>query len=331
MKKFIEKIKNILRSNESLEDTAPLEPIEDVENSDVVREESENNRYIWLSVALVLIAIVSILIAMCMGGSNAASVDIPKEAVESVTETVETQDVVQKIEAVRDLVEVEDEVENSETDNVDISVETEDKNDKTETKPETDNKPSVDNDNNNVVEPSEPEKENSKEEESDNVAEPEVKPEPEEPDEEEGEGEESEPKEEESEEPELNLGAADSELEMLAIVIYREAGSDSHCDECRRRVADVVLNRVADPRYPNTIYGVLTQRSQYGNMHWTGVVWPDRAYSQYEADAVRRAYRIAEEVLNGQHSSLYGEGYIYQAEFKQGTDIIYHCGHYFGK
>lgn len=121
------------------------------------------------------------------------------------------------------------------------------------------------------------------------------------------------------------------ELEMLAIVIYQEAGGNKSCDDCRRRVADVVLNRVAHPKYPDTIEKVLTQKSQYGKLHWTGIKWPKRAQNKYEQDAVARAYRIAEEVLRGEHSDLYGEGYVYQAEFEQGKSGFWHCGHYFGK
>lgn len=121
------------------------------------------------------------------------------------------------------------------------------------------------------------------------------------------------------------------DVEMLACVIYCEAGSDSICDDCRRYVGDVVLNRVADPRFPDTIYGVLTAEGQYGRFHWTGIVWPERAHYSSEAHAVERAYRIAQEVLNGQHSSLYGNGYVWQAGFVQGTEGFWCCGHYFAK
>ena len=122
-----------------------------------------------------------------------------------------------------------------------------------------------------------------------------------------------------------------SDLYMLALVIYQEAGGNGSCDDCRRRVADVVLNRVAHPKFPNTIEEVLLHRKQYGRLHWTGIKWPKRAKYDTEKDAVERAYRIAEEVLNGQHSDVYGEGYIWQAEFKQGKSGFWHCGHYFGK
>jgi hypothetical protein len=121
------------------------------------------------------------------------------------------------------------------------------------------------------------------------------------------------------------------ELEMLAIVIYQEAGGNKQCDDCRRRVADIVLNRVADHRFPDTIEEVLTQKKQYGRLYITGIKWPKRAQYDSEKDAVTRAYRIAEEVLNGQHSDVYGEGYIWQAGFKQGKDGFWHCGHYFGR
>ena len=121
------------------------------------------------------------------------------------------------------------------------------------------------------------------------------------------------------------------DLEMLACVIYQEAGGDACCDDCRRRVADVVLNRVDSEYFPDTMYEVLTAKSQYGRFHWTGIVWPEHASYNSEAHAVERAYRIAEEVLTGQHSELYGGGWIWQAEFRQGSEQLYCCGIYFGR
>lgn len=122
-----------------------------------------------------------------------------------------------------------------------------------------------------------------------------------------------------------------SELEMLACVIYQEAGGNSSCDNCRRYVADIVLNRVNDSRFPNTMHEVLTAKNQYGKFYKTGIKWPSRAKNAGEKDAVARAYRIAEEVLNGQHSKLYGEGYIWQASFKQGKSGFWCCGHFYGR
>lgn len=132
-------------------------------------------------------------------------------------------------------------------------------------------------------------------------------------------------------EPVLSL--TDSEIEMLACAIYQEAGGDACCDLCRYRVGDVVLNRVEDDRFPGTVEEVLTAYRQYGRFHWTGVKWADRADQPGEAYAVARAKRIAKAIAGGEHSDLYGEGYVFQAEFEQGTDVIYceNCGIYFGR
>ena len=130
---------------------------------------------------------------------------------------------------------------------------------------------------------------------------------------------------------ETESGISEDDVELLACVIYQEAGSDAVCDDCRRRVADVVLNRVESEYFPNTIYEVLMQPSQYGAYSMTGIVWPERASYETEAHAVERARRIAREVLSGQHSELYGDGYIWQAGFEQGSQGFWDCGMYFGK
>lgn len=127
--------------------------------------------------------------------------------------------------------------------------------------------------------------------------------------------------------PEVN----EEDVELLAMVIYQEVGSDSVCDDCRRRVADIVLNRVNSDLYPDTIEEVLTQYSQYGNYYYTGVKWSYNASNPNEAHAVERARRIAREVLEGQHSELYGNNYLFQAGFVQGVEGFWCCGIYYGK
>jgi hypothetical protein len=130
------------------------------------------------------------------------------------------------------------------------------------------------------------------------------------------------------EEPEVDWAVQ----EQLAVGIYREGGGDSVCDDCRVRIADVMLNRVADPRFPDTLREVLTQKGQYGTMHTDGITFPKRAAQPEEFHAVQRAYDIAEEVMGGRHSELYGQGYIYQSEFPDlGHDAFEHCGIYFAK
>jgi hypothetical protein len=110
----------------------------------------------------------------------------------------------------------------------------------------------------------------------------------------------------------------EAELEAMALVIYQEAGGDACSDETRLMVGQVVMNRVADSRFPNTIEEVLLQKAQYGRLHWTGLVWPERAAN--EPEAVERAYKCAEMVLNGE--KLLPDDCIWQAEFVQGKEVV---------
>ena len=121
-------------------------------------------------------------------------------------------------------------------------------------------------------------------------------------------------------EPEAEPTYTETDLEMLALVIYQEAGGDACSDETRLMVGNVVLNRVADDRFPDSIEEVLLQERQYGRLHWTGLVWPERASQSVEAHAVQRAYDCAKRVLEGE--LLLPEDVIWQAEFQQGTEVV---------
>lgn len=112
----------------------------------------------------------------------------------------------------------------------------------------------------------------------------------------------------------------DEELELLALVIYQEAGGDACSDDTRLKVGTVVMNRVADPRFPDTIRDVITERGQYGRLYWTGIEWPERANNPAEAHAVARAYDCAERVLQG-YRALPADT-VYQAEFEQGDEVV---------
>lgn len=120
----------------------------------------------------------------------------------------------------------------------------------------------------------------------------------------------------------------DEELEILALIVYQEAGGDRVSDDTRRLVAQVFLNRVNDSRFPDSFYEVATAERQYGRLYWTGIVWPDRVSSQAEAHAVERAYKIAQEVLESDEP-ICPEGVIFQAEFVQGEIYAEQDGMYF--
>lgn len=114
----------------------------------------------------------------------------------------------------------------------------------------------------------------------------------------------------------------DLELEQLAITIYNEAGADFCSDSTRMMVGTVVMNRVADSRYPNSIEEVLLQKSQYSDFSWNGIRWPERASKDVEAHAVARAYDCALRILEGER--VLPADVIYQAEFEQGTEVVAH-------
>ena len=120
----------------------------------------------------------------------------------------------------------------------------------------------------------------------------------------------------------------EEEVEILAIIIYQEAGGDGSSDDTRRKVGSVFLNRVNSPLFPNTFLEVALQRAQYGSLYWTGLKWPDRHVNPGEAHAVKRAYRIAEELLVT--GSILPPNVVFQAEFPQGDGVYcYENGTYF--
>lgn len=126
----------------------------------------------------------------------------------------------------------------------------------------------------------------------------------------------------EAQEPPAAIQYNVEDLETLALVIYQEAGADACSDDTRQMVGEVFLNRVADDRYPDTFQEVATQHRQYGRLHWTGLLWPERASQEVEAYAVQRAYEMAEALMTGTVARLLPEDVIYQAEFTQGTETV---------
>lgn len=122
----------------------------------------------------------------------------------------------------------------------------------------------------------------------------------------------------------------EEELELLALVIYQEAGADACSNACRQMVGEVVLNRVADPRFPATMREVVLAKRQYGRLYWTGPVWPSRASKANEAHAVARAYDTARALLDGSAARILPPDTVWQAEFRQGTQVVaYDGGMYF--
>lgn len=96
-----------------------------------------------------------------------------------------------------------------------------------------------------------------------------------------------------------------NDLELLARIINAEAGGCT--DEHQLLVGNVVLNRVADSRFPNTIYSVIYQKGQYSPT-WNGAI--NKTPSQ-------QAYKNAQRLLSGER--FCPSNVVFQANFKQGS------------
>lgn len=83
----------------------------------------------------------------------------------------------------------------------------------------------------------------------------------------------------------------DSELEELAACVEAEAGDQPYVG--RQMVADVILNRVDDPDYPDTIHGVISQPYQF-SVYWNGTmekaVVSDKTYEAVREELAERSY-----------------------------------------
>lgn len=99
---------------------------------------------------------------------------------------------------------------------------------------------------------------------------------------------------------------ASSDLDLLARVVMAEAGGE--CDEMQLLVANVVINRMRDRRFPDTLRGVVYQRGQYACSGKLGRVKPNA-----------RAVKNAKRVLDGER--FCPAKVVFQSEFRQGKAL----------
>lgn len=111
----------------------------------------------------------------------------------------------------------------------------------------------------------------------------------------------------------------EGELEHLAILVHAEAGNQDQIG--KRLVVDVVLNRVDDPDFPDTIDDVIWQKYQFSTI-WDGAY--DSAewtvtQSDYDAVSAELDQRLDSEIL-----------FFTAGEYgKYGTPAYQHGDHYF--
>ena len=117
---------------------------------------------------------------------------------------------------------------------------------------------------------------------------------------------------------ELKKRPKQEDVELLAKLIQAESGATWCGDEMQLAVGSVVLNRVESPLYPDRLEDVIYQPGQYSTAkHLKAVTPSERAMSNAE-------YLL----MNG---STIDTDYLYQANFKQGVEVMQIQNLYFGK
>lgn len=97
------------------------------------------------------------------------------------------------------------------------------------------------------------------------------------------------------------------DLYLLAHLICGEAQGYSR--ECQEAVGSVVLNRVADARYPDTIRKVIYQRGQYACI----------TDGNFDREPTALNWQVAEDLLKS--GSKIPATVVYQAQFRQGRGV----------
>lgn len=105
------------------------------------------------------------------------------------------------------------------------------------------------------------------------------------------------------------------ELYLLSRIICHEAGSDWLSQEFRMCVGEVVMNRVASPEFPDSIYGVVHQKGQY-----SGVDTLSFEYMKPGKDCVSCALRLLQGERLMAPSVVYHSNWIQGEIFSMYTD-----------
>ena len=112
---------------------------------------------------------------------------------------------------------------------------------------------------------------------------------------------------------------SDEDIRILTTTVFHEAGHTT--EQLRQYVAQVVLNRVEDSRFPDTVKGVITQPGQYSTKYATV-----EAANAIQATASKNGtyyYGICEDSVK---AAMMGQvempsNVLYQANFSQGKGV----------
>ena len=111
---------------------------------------------------------------------------------------------------------------------------------------------------------------------------------------------------------------SDEDIRILTTTVFHEAGHTT--EQLRQYVAQVVLNRVEDSRFPDTVKGVITQPGQYSTKYAT----VEAANAIQATDSKNGTYYgICEDSVK---AAMMGQvempsNVLYQANFSQGKGV----------
>lgn len=111
--------------------------------------------------------------------------------------------------------------------------------------------------------------------------------------------------------PELKL-TNEEEISLLARLITAETGGTD--EYLSYLTGSVVINRMNNPSFPDTLIGVIYQKNQY-ECTWNGHIY--RPYTDL-------AWEIAEELLT--YGTTIPENVLFQAEFQQASGVYQKVG-----
>lgn len=109
-------------------------------------------------------------------------------------------------------------------------------------------------------------------------------------------------------------------LEILSRIIHGESGSNWCSDTMQLYVGSVFLNRVASEHFPNTFEEVAFQEGQYSCTNKGSGYWQEPT----ERDIANARFLL-------ENGSQLEADYLWQSNFKHGTDIIQVQNMYFGR
>lgn len=112
---------------------------------------------------------------------------------------------------------------------------------------------------------------------------------------------------------------SDEDIRILTTTVLHEAGHTT--EQLRQYVAQVVLNRVEDSRFPDTVKGVITQPGQYSTKYAT--VEAANAIQATDSKNGTYYYGICEDSVK---AAMMGQvempsNVLYQANFSQGKGV----------